>query len=52
MKSKYYGRIELFRYSIIAPLISNTHEFNTINEYCNFIATQNYNFEGKNIKIT
>ena len=52
MKSKYYGKMELFRYSIIAPLISNTHEFNTINEYCNFVASQSYNFEGKNIKIT
>lgn len=52
MKSNYYGKMELFRYSIIAPLISNTHEFNTINEYCNFVASQSYNFEGKNIKIT
>lgn len=52
MKNKYYGRMELFRYSIIAPLISNTHSFNTINEYCDFVASQNYNFEGKIIKIS
>jgi len=51
VKNKYYGRMELFRYSIIAPLISNTHEFNTINEYCNFVAGQNYEFEGKTIRI-
>lgn len=52
MKNSYYGKMELFRYSIIAPLISDTHEFNTINEYCDFVAAKNYNFEGKNIKIT
>jgi len=51
MKNNYYGRIELFRYSIIAPIISNTHEFNTINEYCNFAASKNYCYEGKDIKI-
>lgn len=51
-KTKYYGRMELFRYGIIAPLISNTHEFNTIDEYCNFIAGQNHEFEGKIKKIT
>lgn len=52
MKSKYYGRMELFRYSIIAPLINNTNEFNTINEYCDFVAGKSYDFEGKIIKIT
>ena len=52
MKEKYYGRMELFRYSIIAPLISDTHEFNTIKEYCDFVASKSYNFEGKIIKIT
>ncbi len=52
MKNKYYGRIELFRYSIISPLISNTQEFNTINEYCDFIASRSYDFEGKIIKVT
>lgn len=51
MKSNYYGRMELFRYSIIAPLISNTHEFNTINEYCDFVASKSYEYEGKTIKI-
>ena len=52
MKSNYYGRMELFIYSIIAPLISKTHDFNTINEYCNFVASQSYNFEGKVIKLS
>lgn len=52
MKSNYYGRMDLFRYSIIAPLINNTNEFNTINEYCDFVASKTYNFEGRIIKIT
>ena len=52
MKTKYYGRMELFRYSIIAPLINNTNEFNTINEYCDFIASKSYDFEGKIKRIT
>ena len=52
MKSNYYGRIDLFRYSVIAPLINNTNEFNTINEYCDFVASKSYDFEGKIIKIT
>ena len=52
MKTKYYGRMELFRYSIIAPLINNTNEFNTINEYCDFVASKSYDFEGKIKRIT
>lgn len=52
MKSNYYGRMDLFRYSVIAPLINNTNDFNTINEYCDFVASKTYNFEGKIIKIT
>lgn len=52
MKSNYYGRMDLFRYSIIAPLINNTNEFNTINEYCDFVASKSYDFEGKVIKLT
>ena len=52
MKSNYYGRMDLFRYSVIVPLINNTNDFNTINEYCDFVASKTYNFEGKIIKIT
>ena len=52
MKTNYYGRMELFRYSIIAPLINNTNEFNTINEYCDFVASKSYDFEGKIKRIT
>ena len=52
MKSNYYGRLDLFRYSVIVPLINNTNDFNTINEYCDFVASKTYNFEGKIIKIT
>ena len=52
MKSNYYGRMDLFRYSVIAPLINNTNEFNTINEYCDFVASKSYDFEGKVIKLT
>ena len=52
MKNNYYGRMELFRYSLISPLISNTHEYNTIKEYCDFVASKSYDFNGKAIKIT
>ena len=52
MKNNYYGRIDLFRYSVIAPLINNTNEFNTINEYCDFVASKSYDFEGKVIRLT
>ncbi|MDO4377423.1 MAG: DDE-type integrase/transposase/recombinase [bacterium] len=52
MKSNYYGRMDLFRYSVIAPLINNTNEFNTINEYCDFVASKSYDFEGKVIRLT
>ena len=52
MKSNYYGRMELFRYSLISPLINNTNEFNTINEYCDFVASKSYDFEGKIIRLT
>lgn len=52
MKSNYYGRMDLFRYSVIAPLINNTNDFNTINEYCDFVASKSYDFEGKVIKLT
>lgn len=52
MKSKYYGRIDLFRYSIIAPIVSNMSEFSTINEYCVFAASKSYDFDGKIVKLT
>ena len=52
MKSNYYGRMDLFRYSVIAPLINNTNEFNTINEHCDFVASKSYDFEGKVIRLT
>lgn len=51
MKSNYYGRMDLFRYSIIAPLINNTNEFNTINEYCDFVSSKSYDFEGRIVRF-
>lgn len=51
MKSEYYGRKELFKYSLISPLISNTHSFNTIDEYCNFVGSKTYVFNGKEVVV-
>ena len=44
----YYDDISLFRFSIIAPIINNTHCFNSINEYLSFAASKTYSFKGKN----
>lgn len=43
----FYNDISLFRFSIIAPIINNTHGFNSINEYLSFIASKTYTFNGK-----
>ena len=48
----FYNDKSLFRFSIIAPIINNTHSFNTINEYIAFAASKNYYFAGKNYKFS
>lgn len=48
----FYKDIGLFRFSIIAPLINNTHGFKTKAEYLSFIATQTHTFNGKNYKFS
>ena len=49
-KEKYYGRKELFRYSIIVPLINGTNEYATIDEFCKRASERTYVYEGKQIK--
>ena len=44
---KFYNDISLFRFSLIAPIINNTHNFSSINEYISFIASQKHNFNNK-----
>lgn len=44
---KFYNDISLFRFSLIAPIINNTHNFNSINEYISFIAAQKHHFNNK-----
>lgn len=43
----FYNDISLFRFSLIAPIINNTHNFNSINEYISFIASQKHHFNNK-----
>lgn len=43
----FYNDISLFRFSLIAPIINNTHNFRSINEYISFIASQKHNFNNK-----
>lgn len=50
-ENKYYGRKDLFRYSIIVPLINGTNTESTINEYCRCASEKTYEFEGKQIQI-
>ncbi|MCM1557857.1 MAG: DDE-type integrase/transposase/recombinase [Anaeroplasma bactoclasticum] len=42
----------IFRFSIIAPLINNTHGFDTEKEYLDFVASKTYHFNGKNYKFS
>lgn len=50
--NKFYGDKSLFRFSIIAPIINNTHGFASINEYISFAATKTYTFEHKDYKFS
>lgn len=49
---KFYNDKSLFRFSIIAPIINGTHSFKSINEYLDFAASQNYNFNNKDYKFS
>ena len=48
----FYNEKSLFRFSIIAPIINNTHSFKSINKYIVFAASQIYHFRGKNYKFS
>ena len=43
----FYNDISLFRFSLIAPIVNNTHNFSSINEYISFIAAQKHIFNKK-----
>ena len=42
--NNFYNEISLFRFSIIAPIVNNTHNFNSISDYISFAASQKYIF--------
>lgn len=44
---KFYNDIGLFRFSIIAPIINNTHGFSSISAYLDFACTKTYKFNNK-----
>ena len=44
---KFYNDISLFRFSLIAPIINNAHNFKSTNEYISFIAAQKHYFNNK-----
>lgn len=48
----FYNDISLFRFSIIAPIINNTHNFNSISEYIRYASSKIYNFNNKDYKFS
>ena len=44
---KNYNDWALFRFSLIAPLINNTHGFTTKAEYLRDVSAKNHEFNGK-----
>ena len=44
--------ISLFRFSIIAPIINNTHGFSTKKAYIDFITSKTHHYDGKDYKLT
>jgi len=51
-KDNFYNDISLFRFSIIAPIINNTHGFDSISKYLVFIASINHSFNNKEYKFS
>lgn len=50
--NNFYNDKSLFRFSIIAPIINNTHGFASINEYISFAASKTYTFNNKTYKFS
>lgn len=48
----FYNDKSLFRFSIIAPIINNTHGFASINEYISFAAEKTYTFNNRDYKFS
>lgn len=42
-----YNEVALFRYSIIAPIFNNTHNFTSNNEYILYVASKTHKFNNK-----
>ena len=49
---EFYDDKSLLRFSIIAPIINNTHGCNSINEYISFVSGKTYTFKGKEYKFS
>ena len=49
--SNFYNDIGLFRFSIISPIINDTHNCNSISEYIRFAAAKTYTFDDKKYKL-
>lgn len=47
-----YNDIGLFRFSLISPVINNTHGFKSKQEYFTFISNQHHQFNGKFLKFS
>lgn len=47
-----YNDIALFRYAIIAPLVTKTYTQNSINEFCNKASEITYSFKNETLKIS
>lgn len=51
-KDEFYGDFGLFRFSLIAPAINKTHNFNSNNEYFRDVSSKVHYFNGKKYYIT
>ncbi len=48
----YYNDVGLFRFSLIAPVINNTHSFNSNEEYFRSTASKKHSFNGNEISLS
>lgn len=51
-KEEFYGDYGLFRFSLIAPVINQTHSFRSNNEYFESIASKIHFFDGREYKYS
>ncbi len=48
----FYNDLSLFRFSIIAPLVNQTHNCQSISEYIRIAASKTYSFNGKQLHFS